>query len=233
MADDQGPDDDIASNDAFRSADPPWVTHGGLRGPRVGGQRPAETRKITDAPIGSVQREATQGDFPADIPETLQEVNQASVDLNISFLLRDASTTSGRPPITTNKVMVLDGLINFMSPDGMGTGDFVLVIDDPAESVIYAEVGFNPTTLLETSRLIKVWKPADGAFPESRVEDPTTGFLIYQIGYTFLDTDGKMLVWNVWVGDINFAFGYGVVNAKRGLLPMSSPPGWLDLTALE
>jgi hypothetical protein len=147
----------------------------------------------------------------------------------ITFILTDATTTEGTPPVVSNKVLVADGKINGTFPTGMGFGNYILDLADPADSLIYAGATFNPTTLAITSRFLGV--SGSGDFPESRIEDTTHGFLYWLIGFTYFDTKGQFQIMNVRPGNIDFEFEYGAMNAAPGLL-VDGEPGWLDLVSI-
>lgn len=214
-------------------AEPGWVTDGlGVRGPQVGGSRPTlEPRRSTDQPTGNVNREPLQPKFPEVIPED-EAIVDGALNLNASFLMKDASIVVNRKPV--NRVLVQDGKINGVFPSGMGFGNYILTVDGALTTIIFAVLTFHPTTLLETSKYLVTWKAGDPLNIESRVESPTLGYLYYQIGFTYFTAAAKpqFTIWQTRLGDINFAFGYGVTNAARGLLPMDSGPGWLDTEAI-
>lgn len=186
-----------------------------------------------------VSRPPRQPAFPPDDASVAQTVQQTGFSPNISFLLQDATTVSGDPPVTIHKVLVFDGKINGTFPAGMGTGNYVLTIPEDvlaATAIIYAGITFDPQTLLENSWFLDVKKPAD--VPESRVEDLTHGFLYWQIGFAYNTAPvppaivGDFTIWQTLFGDINFAFSYGNYNNKPALLPVTSAPGWIDLDAI-
>lgn len=147
---------------------------------------------------------------------------------NVSFALSDATITVDGEP--SNRVLVNDGKINGTFPSGMGFGNYILDLVDPSDSLIYAGVTFNPTTLAENSWFLGV--SGSGDFPESRIESATEGFLYWLLGFTYFDDGGNFVVWNDRLGSIHFAFTYGVTNGARGLLPIDTGPGWLDTDAI-
>lgn len=144
---------------------------------------------------------------------------------NISFLLRNASIVVAGVP--TKRVKVFDGKINGQYPSGMGFGNYILTISTPSDAIIYAGLTFNPTTLAITSRFLGVSTAA--AFPISRVDSATEGFLYWQIGFTYLDANGAFTIWQTKLGNIDFAFTYGAFNGAPALLPVDSQPGWLAI----
>lgn len=150
----------------------------------------------------------------------------AQGDPDIAFFISDASTTEGEPPVISNKVFVADGKINGTFPSGMGTSEYTLDLDNPADSLIYAGATFNPETLALTSRFLGV--SDSPGFPESRV-DEEGGFLYWLLGFTFFDVDDDFRVVMTRVGDINFELVYGSMNGRPALLPVEAGPGWLDL----
>lgn len=176
---------------------------------------------------GKVTRRSRPDQFstPASDP-TVQQI--ADSIPNISFIVSDKSTSVGTPPVVTNKVLIADGKINGALPSGMGTGDYILTLATPTDSLIYAGVTFNPTTLAITSRFLGVSTAA--AYPESRTESPTSGFLYWLLAFTFVTADGAFKVVNVRVGDIYVAFAYGAQDGAPALLPIPSEQGWLDLS---
>lgn len=209
---------------ALRDAKPNALKDGlGLRG-----HNRDQVRRFTDFGDGSIERSTRTETAIED--EQAATTQQVGFSPNISFLLKDATTTTGG--VVSNKVKVYDGKINGEFPTGMGTGDYVIDLADPDDSVIYAGVTFNPTTLDITSRFVGVSTQA--GFPESRVESETEGFLYWQIGYTYFDDDGVFTIWNTKLGNIDFAITYGANGspARPHMLPVDSQPGWIDLDAI-
>jgi hypothetical protein len=91
---------------------------------------------------------------------------------NISFFLTSTGTESpeeaedeGDPK---QKVLIFDGKINGTFPDGMGGGNYELVLEDAEDSLIYAGITFKPEDLSITSRFCGVSTAEE--FPISRVE---------------------------------------------------------------
>lgn len=168
---------------------------------------------------------------PADpFTEPASEVTEQTAESipNIAFIVSDASTFEGTPPVESNKVLVADGKIKGDYPAGMPSGNtYVIDLSNPADSLIYAGITFNPTTLAITSRFIGTSDAA--GYPESRVESATEGFIYWLLAFTYFDTDGAFQVVNARVGNINFEITYGSLNGKPALLPVDCEPGWLDL----
>lgn len=147
-------------------------------------------------------------------------------DPDITFFLSDATVTEGDPPALSNKVFVADGKIDGAFPAGMGTSEYILDLPSPADSLIYAGVTFNPTTLAITSRFLGV--SGSGDFPEPRVESLTEGFLYWLLGYTFFDVDDAFRIVMVRTGDIHTELIYGA-DAGKPALWAGDENGWLDL----
>lgn len=215
-------------DEALRNAAPSILKSGepifGGRSPMF--QRTDDEPRRTDFSVGTVTGTPQRPPFPADTSESITQVS-SGVGMNCSFLMKNATVTVAG--VTTFKVLILDGKINGTFPSGMGFGNYKLTVPTQATYMILAGVTFNPTTLLETSRFLEIDLPA--AVPESRVESATAGFLYWQIGFVYF-TAGKMIIWQTWLGDINFAFSYGAYNGKPALLPIHSNPGWLDLDGM-
>lgn len=213
--------------DLLASAQPKFLSDtSAFKGVRV---NPSAVQHNWPAP--TIKRNHATIPFPTPITAeaTTEEISTPSGVPKITFFLSDASTTEDE--VVSNKVLVADGKINGGYPSGMPSGNtYILDLDDPADSLIYAGITFNPTTLAETSRFLGV--SGSGDFPESRVEDATNGFAYWLLGFTYFDGDVFTVV-NTRVGDVNFAFAYGATNGKPGLLPIDSAPGWIDLEALE
>lgn len=215
--------------EALRGAQPSWQKSGdGLRGPTSERRRTLNDVPANAALPGSISRRSPEEDFPVEIPAAIIQVT-AQANINASFRLIDVSTTSGNPPVTTNKVLVSDGRVNGIFPTGMPGGTFILTLLDPANSIIYVVVTFNPSNLAILSRDVGVWKPADGAFPLNRIPDLSTGFLYWKLGFTYFDGHGMFQVWNQRLGDINFDFEYGSVAGVKSLLPFNTDQGWLRM----
>lgn len=171
-----------------------------------------------------VERFPKQPPFPP--AEETQSVEQtAAIFLNIAFQLTDASNIVGDTP--NNRVKVFDGKINGDYPIGMGFGNYILDLSNPEDAIIYAGITFNPTTLVITSRFLG--ESTASAFPESRVESATEGFIYWQLGFTFFDGNGTFTVWQTMLGNIDFELVYGSFNGRPALLPVTTQPGWLDL----
>lgn len=174
---------------------------------------------------GNVKREPLQPPFPAITPETIRQQQSIGTGIgNVSFLMSDASTVENN--VTVNKVAILDGKINGEFPTGMGAGDLVLTMTNPANATVFAGATFDPTSLTLTSRFVQI-SPTDTP-PESRI-DEDGGFLYWQLGFTFLDDDGNFQIYQTRLGDINFELVYGELNAAPALLPVESGPGWLEV----
>lgn len=149
----------------------------------------------------------------------------------IAFIVSNATVFEGDPPVESNKVLVKDGKINGNYPTGMPSNDtYTIDLADPADSLIYAGITFDPTTLAINSRFLGVSDSAN--FPESRVESDTSGFIYWLLAFTYFDVDGNFKVVNSRVGDINFSFSYGASGGAPALLPVDSAPGWLDLSLM-
>lgn len=146
---------------------------------------------------------------------------------NVSFLLKDATTSEG--DVVSNKVLVLDGKIDGTFPSGMGGGNYILDLADPGASLIYAGATFVPTTLALNSRFLGV--SGFGDFPESRVESNTEGFLYWQLGFTYFDAQGNFQVWNTRLGEIWLELIYGSQNGQPALWA-GAQIGWLDLALM-
>lgn len=179
----------------------------------------------TDQPVGRVTRREQIAGFAAASAQS-QAATEDFIP-KIPFFVTNRSTTESGT--TTYKVNVFDGKVNGEFPSGMGFGEFVLTLGDPNDAIIYVGLTFNPTTLAITSRFVATSTAA--AFPESRAESATSGFLYWQVGFTFLD-DQSLVIVNSRLGDINFAFSYGEFNGGPALLPIDSGPGWIDLDFL-
>jgi hypothetical protein len=179
---------------------------------------------------GSVNRQPPKSDFPELTTASVTQVKGVSIP-KITFICSDVSVAEGDPPVVSNKVHVADGEINGELPAGMGAGNFVLDLTDPTDQFIYAYVTFDPETLAITSRTVAATDV--GSMPESRV-DEGGGFLVYILAEAFMDDNvpPKFQVVNRRVGDINFELVYGSLNGQPALLPVTSEPGFLDLTSL-
>lgn len=215
----------------LREAKPEFMTDGfGLRGRKA--PTVVETTDfgtIAGRWKSSVTVEPKRGFWPPDQSSTTQQVTQQQ-SINVSFLLQDATTTD-EDGNESNRVRVFSGRIDYDFPSGMPSDNYILDLEHPEESIVYAHATFNPTDLSITSRSLGVWKPADGDFPESRVEDATHGFLYWRIGFTYFDANGTFTIWNQRLGDIYLAPSYGADNGKPALW-IDSEIGWLDLDAL-
>jgi len=206
--------------EALREAKPNFLRDGyGLRGPQY-----PTVKRTTDYPQTPVNRQQISNDFPPEESTATTQVAGQSVP-NITFIVSDASNVVAGQP--NNRVLVADGKINGQYPAGFGGGNFILDLATPEDALIYFGVTFNPTTLAETSRFCA--ESTAAAFPESRVESATSGFLYWLQAFTYFDVNGVFQIRNVRAGDINFAFSYGWLNGQPGLLPVQSDPGWLDL----
>jgi hypothetical protein len=164
--------------------------------------------------IGMLLRESEEGTLHSALTTPGGPGGAAADDPDITFFLSDASTSDG--DVVSNKVFVADGKINGEFPDGMGTSEYILDLADPADSLIYAAVTFDPTTLAITSRFLGV--SGSGDFPESRVEDATHGFLYWLLGFTFFDADDAFRIVMKRVGDIEVIFSYGAVSGQPALI---------------
>jgi hypothetical protein len=140
----------------------------------------------------------------------------AGEDPDITFFLSDASTSEGDPPVVTNKVFVADGKISGAFPSGMGTSEYIIDLADPSDSIIYAGITFNPTTLSIDSRFLGA--ASSGDFPLSRIDDTTHGFAYWQLGFTFFDVDDVFRIVMSRVGDIEVIFSYGAVSGLPALI---------------
>lgn len=183
---------------------------------------------LLDQPRGSITKNIPSDPFGT----TFQEVSSSSqgTNLQVAFALSNASSSTGDPPVTTYKAKIFDGKVNGQYPTGMGFNNYVLTVPNPNDCLIYVGITFNPTTLAITSVFAATSTAA--AYPESRVETPSSGFLYYLIGFTFLDVHNAFHVVNARLGNINFVLIYGSQNGNPALLPVDSEPGWLDLDLL-
>lgn len=213
----------------LRDIKPAWQTDGlGLQGPRrhVTAIPPTDVQR-TDFAGGAIIRQSPLPKFP-EVPAVEEQATTATTVPSISFISSDASVVVHG--IKTYKVLVADGKIKGTFPSGMGAGNYILTLGDPADSYIYAGATFNPTSLAITSRFLGVSSAA--AFPESRVESAVSGFLYWQLAFTYLTARGVFKIINTRVGDINFELVYGAMNGQPALLPVNTDPGWLDLALL-
>lgn len=210
--------------EALRNAKPEFLTDGfGIRG-RTGDQRRTlDQPRRTDSQLGQVNRYPRRSAFPPE-EATVTTTTTSKAVPDIAFILKDASTSSAG--VITRKVLVFDGKIKGEFPAGMGFGNYILTLSDPNDSIIYAGATFNPKTLALTSRFLAISTAA--AFPESRVESDSAGFLYWQLGFTYLSGDAFKIV-STKVGNIDFELTYGSQNGQPALLPVDSQPGWLDL----
>lgn len=184
-------------------------------------------KKDGKLPLGKVN-----ADYPGNeivtVPVRLGAGSGAG-DPDITFFLSDATVTEGDPPEENNKVLVADGKIDGEFPAGMGSSEYTLDLENPGDSLIYAGITFNPTTLAITSRFLGVSTAAD--YPESRVESETEGFLYWLLGFTFFDSDDDFRITMVRTGDIHVELIYGALNGKPALWA-GDENGWLDLDLL-
>lgn len=176
--------------------------------------KPSEVKKVIPA-----------DDFTRRVEQVTETA--AVVFPQISFLMSDVSTSTGTPPVVTNKVKVLDGKVNGTFPAGMGFGNYVLTIPHPESSLIYVGLTFNPTTQAITSRFLEVDQYSTP--PVSRIDSLTSGFLYFLIGFTYLDSGSAFKIWQTRLGDINFAFNYGEYNGLPALLPTLTDQYWLPV----
>jgi hypothetical protein len=175
--------------------------------------------------VGMLLRETEEGTLHSSLSTPGgPEGAAAAADPDITFFLSDATTSDGDPPVTTNKVFVADGKISGEFPSGMGTGEYILDLDDPADALIYAGVTFDPTSLAITSRFLGV--SGSGDFPESRVDAVDGGFLYWLLGFTFFDEDDAFRIVMNRTGDIEVIFSYGGNNGQPALFV------WPDIGAL-
>lgn len=209
--------------DKLVQAEPSWTSKPSAEGnfvsylpPRPTFSAPKVTREIASS---------TESSEPV-----VKTTDSTSTSLNTTLTVIDASVTDEAGDVS-NKVLITDGKIDGQFPSGMPSGDsYILDLADPADSLIYAGMTFNPTTLATTSRFIGV--SGSGDYPESRVESNTEGFLYWLLGFTYFDGDGNFKVKCNRIGDVYNAFSYGANNGLPALLPIPSEPGWLDLTLL-
>lgn len=154
--------------------------------------------------------------------------NPATAENPTDYSFRFMDATEVVDGEASNKVLVLDGKINGTLPAGMGSDEYVLDLDTPEDSCIYAGATFDPDTLAITSRFLGV--STASAYPESRI-DEGGGFLYWLLGFTYFDGDGTFRMRNTLLGDINFELVYGSMNGAPALLPVFAGPGWLDIPA--
>jgi hypothetical protein len=156
----------------------------------------------------------------------------AANDPDISFFLSDASVTEGDPPETSNRVLVADGKINGEFPSGMGVGQYILDLDDPADSIIHAIITFDPDTLDILSRDLAA--AGSGALPTPGIDpDTNIGTFIVMLGFTYFDSDDVFRVTNTHLGHIDFELVYGALNGQPALLPVRSYGTWLPVPPPE
>lgn len=221
-------DEALRLDDALRNATPSVVS-------RLRDQVPDrlrfldEPRRTDFDPAGQVVRHPVPPPFPERESAAQTLIAGAGSVPDIAFIASDASNTEGDPPVENNRVLVADGKIKGQFPAGMGSGNYILDLADPADSLIYAGATFDPSTSAITSRFLGV--SGSGDFPESRVESSTSGFLYWLLAFTYFDVDGIFQVINARVGNINFEPTYGVLNTRPALW-IDNEIGFLDLDAI-
>jgi hypothetical protein len=184
---------------------------------------PGQTaKKDGKLPLGKVNASYT-GNNVVTVPVRLGAGGSAG-DPDITFFLSDATETEGDPPEESNKVLVADGKIDGEFPDGMGSSEYILDLETPEDSLIYAGATFNPETLAITSRFLGVSRSDN--FPEARI-DEEGGFLYWLLGYTFFDDDEAFRIIMVRTGDIHTELIYGS-SAGQPALWAGDEIGWLD-----
>jgi hypothetical protein len=184
-------------------------------------------KKAGKLPLGKVNA-SYAGSEIVTVPVRLGAGSGGAAPPNISFILSDATVTEGDPPEVSNKVKIADGKINGAFPSGMGAGpDYILDLDDPADSIIYAIVTFNAATLEITSRALG--SCAATAFPEPSIDDSGIGTFAFQLGFTYMDDTSGFTIVNSYVGDINFSLVYGAMNGLPALLPVARYTDWIPV----
>ncbi len=168
---------------------------------------------------------------------------------DISFAMEEASpgATGASGPSASHRISIVDGKVNGHFPDGMGSGDYVLPIEDTKvadghSAIIFVGASIDFSTLAVGALDHSLWLQATrddavvGGMPgeaESRVDwtdHVGTIFLYYPIGFCYLDSHSRFQIQQTYLGDINYQFSMGAYNGVPAIIPINTAIGWLDTT---
>jgi hypothetical protein len=164
-------------------------------------------------PVAPSNRHHYQAPFP-ETPAAEETTTQPGTDTEFgiySFRLENQTDDEGV------KVLIRDGMVNGVTPTGMGNDDYILPIALDGDNV-WVEVTYDTTTLTITSASLNTG---------TGIPDSTLGTAFLLIGYVNWDTNPNtggpenVIPHNTQCGDINIGFIYGALNGAPALFLLS------------
>lgn len=144
--------------------------------------------------------------------------------LDLPFVL---SLIGSEITVGDTSIRVRDGKVNGEFPEGMGEDDFlILEVGDLSDCLVYVKCVHDVESLDLTS--LDVLTATSGTFPVNIVSETEITINVL-IGFTYITEEGRTVVMNSFVGDIDYNLVYGAHNGIESVVAVQRFTDWMEL----